>query len=109
MHSQCFQETAAFSVLLTSLAVLPSVLIYGPESGALSRIFLDSDLDPLASLLFQNALGAVVGAWTGAIPIPLDWDRPWQAWPITCCLGALMGHTVSSVWSLMIISGHHSR
>lgn len=20
----------------------------------------------------------VVGAWVGAFPIPLDWDRPWQ-------------------------------
>lgn len=21
---------------------------------------------------------SVVGAWLGAFPIPLDWDRPWQ-------------------------------
>jgi hypothetical protein len=22
--------------------------------------------------------GAVVGAWLGAWPMPLDWERPWQ-------------------------------
>lgn len=21
---------------------------------------------------------SVIGAWLGAFPIPLDWDRPWQ-------------------------------
>lgn len=24
------------------------------------------------------AHGAVIGAWVGAFPMPLDWERPWQ-------------------------------
>ena len=24
------------------------------------------------------ALGAIVGCWAGALPLPLDWGRPWQ-------------------------------
>lgn len=24
------------------------------------------------------AHGAVIGAWFGAWPMPLDWERPWQ-------------------------------
>ena len=28
--------------------------------------------------VFYPAVGAMIGAWAGAIPIPLDWDRPWQ-------------------------------
>ncbi len=106
------RETASFSALVTILAVLPAVLVYGPETSALHRVFLESDLrdvDPLANLLFQNAMGVVVGSWFGAFPIPLDWDRPWQDWPITCCLGAVAGHAVSSLWSLFIISRQHSR
>ncbi len=101
------RETAAFSALLALLVLLPSLLVYGPEREDLRRIFLVSDLseaDPLAHLLFQNAVGSVVGAWFGAFPIPLDWDRPWQRWPITCCLGAVAGHAVSSVWSLLVIT-----
>ena len=100
-------ETGSFSALLTILVVLPAVLVYGPDHDALQSVYLESGLaetDPLAHLLFQNAFGAVVGAWFGAFPIPLDWDRPWQAWPITCCLGALAGHFVSSGWSLFVIN-----
>jgi phosphatidylinositol glycan class F len=33
--------------------------------------------------------GAVLGAWLGALPIPLDWDRHWQTWPITPAVGAV--------------------
>jgi len=25
-----------------------------------------------------SSVSAVLGAWLGAFPIPLDWDRPWQ-------------------------------
>ena len=28
--------------------------------------------------------GASLGAWCGAMVIPLDWDRPWQKWPVPC-------------------------
>lgn len=40
------------------------------------------------------AVGAVVGAWLGAIPIPLDWDRVWQRWPVTPLVGAVGGWAV---------------
>jgi hypothetical protein len=42
-------------------------------------------------LLRCQAIGALLGAWLGAFPIPLDWDRPWQAWPVTCVYGSLFG------------------
>lgn len=38
----------------------------------------------------------LMGCWLGAIPIPLDWDEPWQKWPLTCVIstvgGAVAGH-----------------
>lgn len=36
-------------------------------------------------------MGTAVGAWLGAVPIPLDWDRAWQAWPVTVVVGAYAG------------------
>ena len=27
---------------------------------------------------YWAAIGTVIGAWLGAVPIPLDWDREWQ-------------------------------
>ncbi len=36
--------------------------------------------------------GTCAGAWLGAMPIPLDWDRAWQRWPTTVVVGAYVGH-----------------
>lgn len=33
----------------------------------------------------------MVGGWLGAIPIALDWDRDWQAWPVTVLVGCYGG------------------
>ena len=27
---------------------------------------------------YWGAIGTFIGAWLGAVPIPLDWDREWQ-------------------------------
>ncbi|KAG1748211.1 hypothetical protein EDB19DRAFT_1905264 [Suillus lakei] len=31
-----------------------------------------------------------------ALPIALDWDRPWQAWPLTPLFGGIAGYIVGS-------------
>lgn len=45
--------------------------------------------------------GTFVGAYLGAVPIPLDWDRDWQRWPVTiyvgACLGLCIGSTIQSI------------
>jgi hypothetical protein len=48
------------------------------------------------------AIAATLGAYLGAIPIPLDWDRPWQQWPLTCVYGALGGSTLGHVMGLVL-------
>lgn len=47
--------------------------------------------------VFGGSLGALVGAWLGAVPIPLDWDREWQKWPVTVVTGAYLGYGVGKV------------
>jgi GPI ethanolamine phosphate transferase 2/3 subunit F len=32
--------------------------------------------------MLYPVVGAALGSWTGAFPIPLDWERPWQVHPI---------------------------
>lgn len=54
---------------------------------------LVSLLAPVDELLGAG-MGTVVGAWVGAIPIPLDWDREWQRWPVTVVTGAYVGWAV---------------
>ncbi|KAJ0007896.1 hypothetical protein Pint_30416 [Pistacia integerrima] len=45
------------------------------------------------------AHGAVIGAWFGAWPMPLDWERPWQEWPICVSYGAMVGYLIGMVAS----------
>jgi len=45
----------------------------------------------------------MVGAWAGAIPIPLDWDRDWQQWPVSCCYGALLGFASFQLLAALVI------
>lgn len=45
---------------------------------------------------FGGLVGAVLGAWLGAVPIPLDWDREWQKWPVTIVTGMYVGHALGA-------------
>eukprot|EP01135_Chromosphaera_perkinsii_P001921 Nk52_evm70s212 gene=Nk52_evmTU70s212 len=47
-------------------------------------------------VMFCSSTGTLLGAWLGAFVIPLDWDRAWQQWPISCVYGALMGYTLGT-------------
>lgn len=50
-------------------------------------------------LLYKYFASIAIGAWLGAIAIPLDWDRPWQNWPLPIVGGAyggaIVGYTLS--------------
>ncbi|KAI0164246.1 GPI biosynthesis protein family Pig-F-domain-containing protein [Hypoxylon sp. FL1284] len=46
---------------------------------------------------FGGLVGTCVGAWLGAVPIPLDWDREWQKWPVTILCGMYGGYLVGKV------------
>ncbi|KAL7622916.1 Glycosylphosphatidylinositol (GPI) anchor assembly protein [Parahypoxylon ruwenzoriense] len=46
---------------------------------------------------FGGLMGACVGAWLGAVPIPLDWDREWQKWPVTILCGIYTGYLAGKV------------
>lgn len=43
---------------------------------------------------FCGFWGGIAGAWLGAVPIPLDWDREWQRWPVTIVVGIVVGYII---------------
>lgn len=55
------------------------------------------------------ALGALLGAWVGAVPIPLDWDREWQRWPVTVVVGAYGGWALGKVVGGTVAKGARIR
>jgi len=103
-----FFGTLLWATLMSSLCVLPAGLIVGSDFAAWKYLFLSSSTSHTLSEMgcYWSALGAAIGAWFGALPIPLDWDRPWQVWPISCTYGALLGYMLGMGWT--IIHGYTS-
>lgn len=92
------EENLMFSLILTVLTVLPICLHCGHDA-AIQLLLSITNYDGnelLNKFLFQIR-SVFVGAWLGAAVIPLDWDRPYQAWPIPCYLGALIGYLASNI------------
>jgi phosphatidylinositol glycan class F len=84
-------ETLLTSTHLALLAVYPLVYVHGADSSKwLEVLSAHSPIDEV----FGGAVGACIGAWLGAVPIPLDWDREWQKWPVTVVTGLYLGYII---------------
>ncbi|KNA21751.1 hypothetical protein SOVF_040480 [Spinacia oleracea] len=95
--------TINWSLLMSLLTVSPAAAIFGSSWVDWKRIFAHTR--PAGSVDFMVCLpahGSIVGAWFGAWPMPLDWERPWQEWPICVTYGALVGYLIGMVASLVL-------
>uniref|UniRef100_A0A3P8NDN5 Phosphatidylinositol glycan anchor biosynthesis, class F n=1 Tax=Astatotilapia calliptera TaxID=8154 RepID=A0A3P8NDN5_ASTCA len=91
-------ETFSLAVLLTSLTTLRCLCVLGPNVQAWIRVFSRHGAMSVWDTCLQITVACtLVGAWVGAFPIPLDWDRPWQVWPVSCSLGSLFGYLTGLV------------
>jgi phosphatidylinositol glycan class F len=95
-------ETLICAAHLSSLAVMPLVYVHGVDDARWRECA--SILSPIDEV-FGAALGTFVGAWVGAVPIPLDWDREWQRWPVTIVSGAYIGWAVGRYLGGTILKG----
>ncbi|KAF5303136.1 hypothetical protein FQR65_LT19029 [Abscondita terminalis] len=104
------EETFMFSLLLTVLTTLPSCLYLGADTTISLLIDLTTfEGDVITEAIRQSICGTLFGAWLGAIVIPLDWDRPWQVWPIPCSLGAMLGYICSNIFIITKCSSKFER
>ncbi|CAN6627762.1 hypothetical protein TRVA0_011S01926 [Trichomonascus vanleenenianus] len=92
--SSYVMETFLCAVHISLLSVQPLVYVYNLDSN-IWRDIISVKL-PLNGV-YGASVGTWFGAWLGAIPIPLDWDRPWQQWPITILAGAYAGTALGTV------------
>jgi phosphatidylinositol glycan class F len=81
-------HTLVFALHVSLLALYP--LFYARPLSARHWLEILSGTAPFDEV-YGAALGTLAGAWLGAIPIPLDWDRDWQKWPVTVVCGAYGG------------------
>ncbi|POM71228.1 3-ketodihydrosphingosine reductase TSC10 [Phytophthora palmivora] len=98
-----WQQTLLLAVLLSSCVTMPLALHLGCAPRKWLDLLLELCVNNTQELyLVCSSLGAMLGAYVGALPIPLDWDRPWQQWPLTCVYGTLFGHVAGILTSVVI-------
>lgn len=83
-----WQRTLLFALNLALLTAYPAVAALGLpdlyETGIAARYRLTRLVcewrseSALERAIVYPMAGALVGAWVGAVPLALDWDRPWQ-------------------------------
>lgn len=95
------EETLMLSIIVASLTVVPSCLNLGAEQTISFLVGKYTSSNPISDMIMQSILLTFFGTWLGAITIPLDWERPWQKWPIPCYLGALLGNIVACILTLI--------
>jgi phosphatidylinositol glycan class F len=78
-------------LLALHLALLTTPQLYYAHGLEAKTWFKIVSLQLPVDELLGMSLGACAGAWVGAIPIPLDWDREWQKWPVTIVAGLYGG------------------
>ncbi|KAJ5791144.1 uncharacterized protein N7518_008155 [Penicillium psychrosexuale] len=89
-------ETILCAAHMAVLSATALIYAHGVDRGVWNEVW---GIARPADAVWGSALGTGLGAWFGAIPIPLDWDRPWQAFPITILVGAYIGYAIGSLLS----------
>ncbi|KAI4906501.1 hypothetical protein J4E90_010394 [Alternaria incomplexa] len=84
------------------LSTLPLVYVHGVDGETWRQII--ALLLPMDEV-YGGLIGTVLGAWLGAVPIPLDWDREWQKWPVTIVTGAYIGYAVGKLLGGTLLKG----
>ncbi|THV05325.1 hypothetical protein K435DRAFT_816582 [Dendrothele bispora CBS 962.96] len=107
-------QTYFLALLLSVLMFFAPAYTFGLPSGSSQnehllirltwiRLFAEFSIrTPIERAMVYSAVGAISGCWLGAIPIALDWDRPWQAWPLTPAFGAVLGYVLASMLALTV-------
>ncbi|XP_028748617.1 phosphatidylinositol-glycan biosynthesis class F protein isoform X2 [Peromyscus leucopus] len=72
-------ETFLFAVILSTFTTVPCLCLLGPNLKAWLRVFSRNGVTSIWENSLQiTTISSFIGAWLGAFPIPLDWERPWQ-------------------------------
>ncbi|XP_058834526.1 uncharacterized protein LOC131691868 [Topomyia yanbarensis] len=101
-----YEETVSLAATLTTLTIFPIILFIG-HSDTLQLLFTETFklrnfiANSYLALLKNNFIAVILGAWGASVVAPLDWDRPWQVYPVPNIVGAVAGAFGMSVFTLL--------
>ncbi|GAB5589071.1 Glycosylphosphatidylinositol (GPI) anchor assembly protein [Umbelopsis nana] len=100
-----FWSTLSFSALVATITIFSVMNQLGMASSDIYvRVFMHHRPSSNAEMAaYMQSITILIGAWLGAVVIPLDWERPWQQWPVSCVLGALLGQAVGAVGTIVLL------
>ncbi|KAK8935112.1 hypothetical protein KSP39_PZI012891 [Platanthera zijinensis] len=102
--SRYLKSTIYWSILMSLFTFVPPACFFGSSRVDWHRLLAHfRPKEPLDALVSLPAYGSVVGAWIGAWPMPLDWERPWQEWPICVTYGAVTGYLIGTLASSIVV------
>nr|GMD76690.1 phosphatidylinositol-glycan biosynthesis class F protein [Ipomoea batatas] len=71
--------TLYWSLVMSVFTFVQAATVFGSSWTDWHRIFAQTKpAKNIDYMVFFPAHGAIIGAWFGAWPMPLDWERPWQ-------------------------------
>ena len=91
--SALIPHTLLLGLHVSLLAVLPIFYTHGVSAPAW-RDIIAAWLPFDEAGVWGGAVGCLVGGWVGAVPMALDWDRDWQAWPVPVLTGVYLGWAI---------------
>ncbi|KAA0034945.1 hypothetical protein IC582_008558 [Cucumis melo] len=101
--AQYFLKTLNWSLVMSLFNIVPSACVFGSSWIDWQRLFAyTKPIGTIDHMICIPAHGAIIGAWFGAWPMPLDWERPWQEWPICVTYGAILGYSIAMAASLVL-------
>ncbi|OLN85611.1 Glycosylphosphatidylinositol anchor biosynthesis protein 11 [Colletotrichum chlorophyti] len=84
------------------LSLFPLFYVHGVEAS--TWVAIASAAAPLDEA-YGGLVGGLLGSWLGAVPIPLDWDREWQKWPVTIVCGLYAGYILGKTIGGTLVFG----
>ncbi|OJD20259.1 hypothetical protein ACJ73_08409 [Blastomyces percursus] len=79
---------------MSILAGTSLIYVHGTDGAVWQEIW---GISRAIDAVWGATVGVGLGAWFGAVPIPLDWDRPWQTYPITIITGTYIGYVLGYI------------
>lgn len=89
-------ETTASAALTALLICCPALALIGSDITKWYQVMICGKYNNNQErFVYLHSACVIFGTWISAVVVPLDWDRPWQEWPIPPTYGSVLGHCLA--------------